>query len=157
MRQLVLEKENSEFKPVKLHLKIDLVPYPARADGVGKYDWQMLISYLIPCKTPFLPSHIIIITADATAAAAAAAATEHLLLLKVAVVAEVAVTPPTTLDTRGMFAKSIIIINIVIIIIIIQSPCVYSSDIMKKWHKNCNKGSNKKEKILQNYSGKSFF
>ena len=30
VRQLVLEKENSEFKPVKLRLKIDLVSYPAR-------------------------------------------------------------------------------------------------------------------------------
>ena len=28
------EKENSEFKPVKLRLKIDLVPYPARAEGL---------------------------------------------------------------------------------------------------------------------------
>ena len=33
MRQLV-EKENSEFKPVKLRLKIDLVSYPARAEGL---------------------------------------------------------------------------------------------------------------------------
>ena len=32
------EMENSEFKPVKLHLKIDLVSYPARAEGLGKYD-----------------------------------------------------------------------------------------------------------------------
>ena len=38
MKQLVKEKENFEFKPVKLHLKIDLVPYPARAEGLGKYD-----------------------------------------------------------------------------------------------------------------------
>ena len=38
MRQLVLEKENSEFKPVKLRLKIYLVSYPARAEGLGKYD-----------------------------------------------------------------------------------------------------------------------
>ena len=37
MRQLVLEKENSEFKPVKVRLKIDLVSYPARAEGLGKY------------------------------------------------------------------------------------------------------------------------
>ena len=28
------EKENSEFKPVKLRLKIDLVSYPARAEGL---------------------------------------------------------------------------------------------------------------------------
>ena len=39
MRQLVYEKENSEFKPVKLRLKIDLVSYPARAEGLGKYDY----------------------------------------------------------------------------------------------------------------------
>ena len=37
VRQLVEEKENSEFKPVKLHLKIDLVSYPARAEGLVKY------------------------------------------------------------------------------------------------------------------------
>ena len=34
MRRLVWEKENSEFKPVKLRLKIDLVSYPARAEGL---------------------------------------------------------------------------------------------------------------------------
>ena len=34
VRQLVQEKENSEFKPVKLRLKIDLVSYPARAEGL---------------------------------------------------------------------------------------------------------------------------
>ena len=39
VRQLVQEKENSEFKPVKLRLKkIDFVSYPARAEGLGKYD-----------------------------------------------------------------------------------------------------------------------
>ena len=32
--QLVYEKENSEFKPVKLRLRIDLVSYPARAEGL---------------------------------------------------------------------------------------------------------------------------
>ena len=37
VRQLVQEKENSEFKPVKLRLKIDLMSYPARAEGLGKY------------------------------------------------------------------------------------------------------------------------
>ena len=37
MRQLVQEKENSELKPVKLHLKIYLVSYPARAEGLDKY------------------------------------------------------------------------------------------------------------------------
>ena len=26
--------ENSEFKPVKLHLKIDVVSYPAQAEGL---------------------------------------------------------------------------------------------------------------------------
>ena len=34
MRQLVSEKENSELKPVKLRLKIDIVSYPARAEGL---------------------------------------------------------------------------------------------------------------------------
>ena len=34
LRQLVYEKENSEFKPVKLRLKIDLMSYPARAEGL---------------------------------------------------------------------------------------------------------------------------
>ena len=34
MRQLIKEKENSEFKPAKLRLKIDLVSYPARAEGL---------------------------------------------------------------------------------------------------------------------------
>ena len=37
VKQLVLEKENSDFKSVKLRLKIDLVSYPARAEGLGKY------------------------------------------------------------------------------------------------------------------------
>ena len=32
MRQLVYEKENTELKPVKLRLKIDLVSYPAPAE-----------------------------------------------------------------------------------------------------------------------------
>ena len=32
------EKENSEFKPVKLRLKIDLVSYPARAEGLVNMD-----------------------------------------------------------------------------------------------------------------------
>ena len=34
VRQLVYEKENSEFRPVKLRLKTDLVSYPARAEGL---------------------------------------------------------------------------------------------------------------------------
>ena len=33
----VLEKENSEFKPVKHRLKSDLVPHLALAGGLGKY------------------------------------------------------------------------------------------------------------------------
>ena len=41
--QLVWEKENSEFQPVKLRLKIDLVSYPAIAEGVGKYGNVMII------------------------------------------------------------------------------------------------------------------
>ena len=47
MRQLVKETENSDFKPVKLRLKFDLVSYPARAEGLGKYgehyDWEISI------------------------------------------------------------------------------------------------------------------
>ena len=45
VRQLVQEKENSEFKSVKLRLKIGFVSYPARAEGqvnricrYGKYN-----------------------------------------------------------------------------------------------------------------------
>ena len=34
VQQLVLEKENSEFKPVKLRLKIDLVSYPGWAESL---------------------------------------------------------------------------------------------------------------------------
>ena len=34
MRQLVWEKEISELKPVKLRVKINLVSYPARAEGL---------------------------------------------------------------------------------------------------------------------------
>ena len=29
---------STEFEPVKLHLKIDLVSHPARAERLGKYD-----------------------------------------------------------------------------------------------------------------------
>ena len=35
-----LGEVKSEFKPVKLRLKIDLVSYPARAEGLGKYIWN---------------------------------------------------------------------------------------------------------------------
>ena len=31
-------KENSEFKPVKLRLKINFVSFPARTEGLGKYE-----------------------------------------------------------------------------------------------------------------------
>ena len=34
VRQLVKEKENSEFKLIELCLKVDLVSYPLRADGL---------------------------------------------------------------------------------------------------------------------------
>ena len=33
--QPVLEKENSEFKPVVFHLKSDLVSHPALGEGAG--------------------------------------------------------------------------------------------------------------------------
>ena len=33
------KNNNSEFKPVKLHLKVDLVSYPARVEGFGKYKY----------------------------------------------------------------------------------------------------------------------
>ena len=36
--------ENSEFKPVKLRLKIDLVSYPARAEGLVNMDILMAFS-----------------------------------------------------------------------------------------------------------------
>ena len=63
--QPVVEMENSEFRPVKLCLKIDLVLHPVRAEGLGKYtlcayticqNGQILISYIIPNESPFLPS-----------------------------------------------------------------------------------------------------
>ena len=37
--QLWVDMENSEFKPTKRCLKIDLMSYPARAEGLGKYGW----------------------------------------------------------------------------------------------------------------------
>ena len=43
MRQLVKEKENSEFRPVKLRLKIDLVSYPARAEGLVNMIYIMCV------------------------------------------------------------------------------------------------------------------
>ena len=48
MRQLDKEKENCEFKPVKLRLNIDPVSYPALVDGLGKYDkYLVLIMFYI--------------------------------------------------------------------------------------------------------------
>ena len=35
--QPLYEKENSEFKPVKLHVEIDLVLHPELVMGVNKY------------------------------------------------------------------------------------------------------------------------
>ena len=48
MCQLVLEKENSEFKPVKLRLKIDLVSYPARAEALVNMDTNFHVPTLEP-------------------------------------------------------------------------------------------------------------
>ena len=56
MRQLVLEKENSEFKPVELRLKIDLVSYPARAKRLGKYDILSLVDKAVMKFITFLYS-----------------------------------------------------------------------------------------------------
>ena len=46
--QPVQEKENSEFKPTKLCLKIDLVSYPAHGGVVGKYtqDKQKILRFI---------------------------------------------------------------------------------------------------------------
>ena len=41
----IYEKENSEFKPVELALKIDLVSHPNSAEGLGKYILEQLYSY----------------------------------------------------------------------------------------------------------------
>ena len=38
---MVLKKENSEFKSVKSHLRIDLVSYTAHAEKLGKYIHQI--------------------------------------------------------------------------------------------------------------------
>ena len=37
IKQTVKKKGNSEFKPVKLHLKIDLVSHPDSAEELIKY------------------------------------------------------------------------------------------------------------------------
>ena len=41
LRQIDKEKENSEFQPVKLRLKSDLVSYPARAEGLVNIDMSL--------------------------------------------------------------------------------------------------------------------
>ena len=51
VKQLVEGKENSEFKPVKLCLKIDLVSYPARAEEgwlIGLI-WKSKIFFFSKC------------------------------------------------------------------------------------------------------------
>ena len=46
------KSRKTEFKPVKLHLKkLDLVSYPARAEGLGKYDYLFFHGY---CYTLFI-------------------------------------------------------------------------------------------------------
>ena len=49
-----MEKENSEFEPVKLRLKIDLVSYPALAEGL--VNMIMIIIIITSCEffTPAL-------------------------------------------------------------------------------------------------------
>ena len=46
VRQLVQEKENSEFKPVKLRWKIDLVSYPAREEGWSMCKWSHVYFFI---------------------------------------------------------------------------------------------------------------
>ena len=61
MRQLVKEKENSEFKPVKLRLKIDLVSYPARAEGLVNMGILVLhiFNSMEACLRPLVSGHFI--------------------------------------------------------------------------------------------------
>ena len=47
LRQLVKANENSEFKLVKLRLKTDLVSYPTRAEGLGKYGNESIYRMLM--------------------------------------------------------------------------------------------------------------
>ena len=42
LRQPVKEKENSDFKPVVFHLKIDLVSHPAHGGGIGRIHIQAI-------------------------------------------------------------------------------------------------------------------
>ncbi len=48
-----MEKENSEFKPVKLRLKIDLVSYPVRAEGL-----VIMIPRSLIVKAPLSTSYV---------------------------------------------------------------------------------------------------
>ena len=54
VRQLLYQKENSEFKPVKLHLKSDLVSYRARVEGLVNMDTIELFLVSIRMKKPFV-------------------------------------------------------------------------------------------------------
>ena len=50
----LVSKENYEFKPVKLRLKIDLVSHPARAKGLGKHTYTNTERYRYRyIKSPF--------------------------------------------------------------------------------------------------------
>ena len=55
--QLVKEKENSEFKPVKLRVKIDLVSYPARAEGLVNMDFSKWVRFSLTLYAVSLVSH----------------------------------------------------------------------------------------------------
>ena len=58
VRQLIYEKKNSEFKPVKLRLKIDLVSYPSRAEGlVNMISGDCLIKKGFRLKRPSFYDH----------------------------------------------------------------------------------------------------
>ena len=48
--QLVLEKENSAFKPVKLHFKIDLMTHPAHTERLVNYIYTNIMSILVIYK-----------------------------------------------------------------------------------------------------------
>ena len=55
VRQLVKEKENSEFKPVKLRLKIDLCVISCLSGGVGKYIYIYISHLVAGCKETNVP------------------------------------------------------------------------------------------------------
>ena len=65
MRQLVWEKANSEFKPVKLRLRIDLVSYPARAEGlvnmVTEFSPTVVVLLLVVASTHLCVDNVFII------------------------------------------------------------------------------------------------